>query len=205
MRTSSGSRRNSRKFRDKAAVGKIEGVVISYRPGYIADRQSCFLQKCTGTPDPVIQKILLGRAAGDILKEAVQIGSFDIQMIRNHLNINRVSVIIFNIAQRLFYITDFLFFRRNIGPGKLAGKEIQIFVQNTVHHQIPVFRQFISLKHFFMTEPYPVILTIMKIRCFQKRSPFQVLLYFYALKSDPCISPGMIFVRLIIDQCVRTD
>lgn len=185
--------------------GKIKGIVISHRPGYITDRQIGFLQKRTGPPDPVIQQIFLRRAAGDILKEAVQVGPLNIQVIRNYLDINRVGIIVFNIAQRFLYVADFLFLRRNIGSGKFAGQKIQIFIQNTVHHKVAVFRQVICLEHFFVTEPYPVVLPIMKIRSFQKRSPFQVLLYFYALKSDPGVSPGVIFIRFVIDQRVWTD
>ena len=108
--------------------GKIKGIVISHRPGYITDRQIGFLQKRTGPPDPVIQQIFLRRAAGDILKEAVQVGPLNIQVIRNYLDINGVGIIVFNIAQRFLYVTDFLFLRRNIGSGKFAGQKIQIFI-----------------------------------------------------------------------------
>ena len=107
--------------------GKIKGIVISHRPGYITDRQIGFLQKRTGPPDPVIQQIFLRRAAGDILKEAVQVGPLNIQVIRNYLDINGVGIIVFNIAQRFLYVADFLFLRRNIGSGKFAGQKIQIY------------------------------------------------------------------------------
>src|SRR5699024_3812 len=88
----------------------------------------------------------------------------------NYLNIYCERVIILNIPERLFHIGDYFLSTRTMFSQKLAGQQIEIFVKDTVHHQIPVFREVISFKHFFMTEPYPVIFAIMKVRSVQKRS-----------------------------------
>ena len=104
--------------------GKIQGVIVPYGSGDIADRQVCFPQKTAGPADPVVQKIFLGRSSGNVFKEPVKIGAFNIQIIGDHMDIYFMGVIIFNIPEGFFHIGDLLFLGRNIGPGKLAGQEI---------------------------------------------------------------------------------
>lgn len=48
--------------------GEIQGVIVPYGSGDIADGKVCFLQQAAGPADPVVQKILLGRRTGDIFK-----------------------------------------------------------------------------------------------------------------------------------------
>ena len=96
--------------------------MISDGPGDIVDRQVCLTEERAGAPDAEVQQILLGRCAGDIFEEPVQIGALNIQMIRNHLDIDLVGVVVLDISERLFNIGDLPLLRRDIFPGKLAGE-----------------------------------------------------------------------------------
>lgn len=131
--------------------GKIQSVVVSHRPGDMADRQFCIFQQTAGPADPVIQKIFLRGGSCDIFKKPVQIGAFNTQIVGNDLDIYCVGVIVFDIPKGLLHIRNLFFLGRNIFSGKFAGQEIQVFIKNTVHHQIPVFRKLSVL--FGITEP----------------------------------------------------
>ena len=81
--------------------GKIQGVIVPYGSGDIADRQVCFPQKTAGPADPVVQKIFLGRSSGNVFKEPVKIGAFNIQIIGDHMDIYFMGVIILLAGQEI--------------------------------------------------------------------------------------------------------
>ena len=86
--------------------GEIQGVIVAYGSGDIADGKVRFLQKAAGPADPVVQKILLGRRTGDIFEKPVKISSFNTQIIGDHLDIYGVGVVVFNIPEGFFHIGD---------------------------------------------------------------------------------------------------
>ena len=126
-------------------------------------------------------------------------------MVRDDLDVDLVGVIVLDIAERLLHISDLFLLGRDIFPRKFAGQEIQVFIQDAVHHQVAVLRQLVCLEHLLVAEPDAVVFSVVEIRSLQKGSPLQIFFDLDPLKTDPGVSPGMIFIRFVVDQCVGAD
>ena len=126
-------------------------------------------------------------------------------MVCDDLDVDLVGIIVLDIAERLLHICDLFLLGRDVFPGGFACQKIQIFIQYAVHHQITVLRQIVRLEHLLVAEPDAVVFSVVEIRSLQKGSPLQIFFDLDPLKSDPGVSPGMIFIRFVVDQCVGAD
>ena len=77
--------------------------------GDVSHRKGGLPQKGAGPADAVIQQIFLGGDAGDILEKAVEIRPFNVQIVGDNLDIDRIGVVALHIPQGFFHIGDLLF------------------------------------------------------------------------------------------------
>ena len=126
-------------------------------------------------------------------------------MVGDDLNIDRMGVIILNIAQCLLHIRDLFFFRRDVCPWEFTRQEVKIFIKDAVHHEVAVFRKLVRFKHFFMAQSDTVVLPVVEIRRFQKRGSFQILFDLDTLETNPGIGSWIVLIRFIVNQRIGTD
>ncbi len=185
--------------------GKIQGVFITDRQGDDGDRQVGLQQQIARFPDAQVQKIFLKGRSGGGFEDPVQVGAVQLQIIGDGSDGDALSIAGFQTAERFLDIDGLLFLDTDLLLWEFAHQKEQIFIQDTVHDQIPVCRKLVGLEHFLVTEPDPVILAVVEDRCRQKRGPLQIFMNLDALKTDPGIGPGILFVGFVVDEFVRAD
>lgn len=185
--------------------GEIQRVFIADRPGNDGYGKIRPQEKVTGFPDAQVQKVFLEGKAGGAFENPVQIRTIQSQIIGDGLNGDVLPIAGFQASERLFYVDCLFFLRADLFFWKFTNQEKQIFIQDAVHDQIPVCRKLVGLEHFFMAEPDPVVVAIVEDRGRQKGGPVQIFADFDALKTDPGIGPGVLFVSFIVDELIRAD
>ncbi len=170
-----------------------------------ADGQRGAFQQDARLAQPVIQQVVLDGYAGKGFEQAVEIGAVDIEMVSDVLYADLVAVSSLYEFQCLLSVVCSFLVTGVVGAGEFAGEQKEILIHDAVHDEVTVVGELVRLKHFLMTEPHLVVLTVMNDQIVPECSPLQVPSYLDALHPDPCVAPGGILVRFVIDEFAGTD
>lgn len=182
---------------------KIKGIFIADRPCDCGHREICARKIPTGFFHPDIKQMLLGRAPGCFLENAVQIGSADIQAVGELLDADIVFIVQFHVFERFPHAGAPPPFGGKLCLRELFGKKEQVFIQRAVHCHIGVGAEAACKIHFVVSNADTVVPVIAEHRMLKQGSTGKIVLDFDTLKTDPGIHPRVVLIGLVTDQFPR--
>lgn len=185
--------------------GEVQRIRVAYRMGDDLDSKLCALQKDTGMMYPPIQQVVLQGGVRRRLKDPMEIGAVDAQMVCDVLDRDGMAIVLFDIQQGFIYVTGPLTVGGLLGIGEQAGQMVEIFIQDAAHDQIPVFGKAVSLEHPLMTADQLRILPIMDHQVLRERGALQIPFDLDPLHPHPAIGPGIFCIGFVIDDLPGTD